>query len=123
MPLPAALDSTERTRKPPGAKRLAGNGVAKSPPAISKLVVARDAVEKFLFGQFDARAVRITKIGALPDGGVGWQAEAEILVPDLAIRTLGLPLTQEILEKECCAVELDADLAVKSYEFLDPGQR
>ncbi len=103
----------ERAKR--SARRRAGSA--------SRLLAARQAVEEFLLGQFDARALRITKIGAVPDGGDGWYAEAEILVPDLSIKTLGLKLSQDILQKTHCAVELDASLSVKSYETLDEVER
>jgi hypothetical protein len=41
-------------------------------------------------------------------------------VPNLEVKMLGLPLTQEILERERYALELDADLAVRSYERPGP---
>jgi hypothetical protein len=38
----------------------------------------------------------------------------------LEVKMLGLPLTQEILERERYALELDVDLAVISYEHAGP---
>ncbi len=113
-----ALSGKDRPRKGRPAK-----SDADRPPPNGELVAAREAVENFLYSQFQARALRIIKIAALPNGNVGWYAEAEMLVPDLAIKTLGLPLSQEILEREHCAVELDAALTVKSYEVLDLNDR
>ena len=49
------------------------------------------------------------------DGG-----EAEILVPNLEVKMLGLPLTQEVLEREHYALELEADLTVRSYGTAGP---
>ncbi len=49
----------------------------------------------------------------------GWYAEAAILVPDLAIMTLGLPLSQEVFERELCAIDLDSAMTVKSCEVID----
>jgi hypothetical protein len=77
------------------------------------------AVRAFLAGEFQAREVRVTRIAAVTDPEAGWEAEAEILVPDLAIKTLGLPLTQEVLECRRYAVQLDRLLAVRGYEPLD----
>jgi len=76
---------------------------------------ARAAVQQFLSSELGAREVRITKIAPLEHGEAGWSAEAEILVPNLEVKGLGLPLTQEVLECEYYVVELDTDMTIKSY--------
>jgi hypothetical protein len=86
---------------------------------ISKLRAAREAVQDFLVAEFQAREVRITKIGGASDDLEGWYVEAEILVSDLGIMTLGLPLSQEVFQRELCAVELYPDMTVKSCEVLE----
>ena len=48
----------------------------------------------------------------------GWSVEAEILVPNLEVKMLGLPLTQEVLEREHYSVELETDLTVRSYGYV-----
>lgn len=95
----------------------------KPPPPPGRISAAREAVRSFLVAECQAREVRITKISPVPGGEGGWDAQAEILVPDLTIKMLGLPLTQEVLEREYCAIELDPVLSVKSYEFVDPSDR
>jgi hypothetical protein len=102
--------------KEPPARR---QRVVTPPPAISKLHAAREAVQDFLVNEFQARDVRITKIGPSTDDPQGWYAEAAILVPDLAIMTLGLPLSQEVFERELCAIDLDSAMTVKSCEVID----
>jgi hypothetical protein len=87
--------------------------------AAAGLTSVGEAVRTFLVSEFQAREVRVTKIAALPGVGAGWEAEAEILVPDLAIMTLGLTLTQEVLELRTYAVQLDQSLTITSYEPLD----
>jgi hypothetical protein len=89
------------------------------PTSISKLRAAREAVQDFLVAEFQAREVRITKIGPSADDPEGWYVEAEILVSDLGIMTLGLPLSQEVFKRELCAVELYAEMTVKSCEVLE----
>lgn len=92
------------------------------PPApIGKVSAARAAVQHFLATELGAREIRITKIAPAEHGAQGWSAEAEILVPNLEIKTLGLPLTQEILEQEYYQVDLDTDLVVRSYEYISPS--
>ncbi len=87
---------------------------------IGRLSAARAAVLKFLSTELGAREVRITKLIPADHSSGGWTAEAEILVPNLEVKMLGLPLTQEILEREHYALELEADLTVRSYEHAGP---
>ena len=82
---------------------------------VSKISAARAAVREFFSSELGAREVRITKIAPLNHGSDGWEAEAEILVPNLEVKMLNLPLSQEVLEIEQYAVELEADLSVRSY--------
>ena len=82
---------------------------------VSKISAARAAVREFFSTELGAREVRITKIAPLNHGSDGWEAEAEILVPNLEVKMLNLPLSQEVLEIEQYAVELEADLSVRSY--------
>ena len=103
--------------------------IARTPPPsmpepasapIGRMSAARAAVRQFLSTELGAREVRITKLIPAGHGSEGWSAEAEILVPNLEVKMLGLPLTQEILEREHYALELDADLTVRSYEYARP---
>ncbi len=82
---------------------------------VSKISAARAAVREFFSTELGAREVRITKIAPLNHGSDGWEAEAEILVPNLEVKMLNLPLTQEVFEIEQYAIELEADLSVRSY--------
>jgi hypothetical protein len=106
----------------PPAAPARGHRQSKPAPA-GRLAAARAAVRDFLADELQARAARITKLAPALDGPVAWHAEAEVLLPDLDIKTLGLPLSQEVLERQNCAVELDTELAVISYEFTDPDKR
>ena len=88
-------------------------------PPVSRISAARSAVRDFLATELGARETRITKIAPLNHGSEGWEAEAEILVPNLAVKMLNLPLTQEVFEIEHYAVELEVDLSVRSYGPLE----
>jgi len=88
----------------------------------SRISAAREAVREFLSTELGARETRITKIAPLHHGSEGWEAEAEILVPDLEVKMLNLPLTQEVFEVEHYAVELEADLSVRSYGPLGANE-
>jgi hypothetical protein len=113
---PAVADLAKPTMEGPArmsAERPSGGSLAK----------ARAAVRDFLLHEFQAREIRITKIAPSPDDTAGFHVEAEILVPALSVKTLGLPLSREVLEKQFCLVELDSKMTVKSYEFVDPQDR
>jgi len=112
-------------RTPPPSPEPATAPITRTPPPptpvsasapIGRLSAARAAALRFLSSELGAREVRITKLIPAGHGSEGWSAEAEVLVPNLEVKMLGLPLTQEILERECYALELDADLTVRSYE-------
>jgi hypothetical protein len=89
---------------------------------ISKISAAREAVREFLSTELGARETRITRIAPLNHGSEGWEAEAEILVPNLEVKMLNLPLTQEVFELEHYTVELEADLSVRSYGPLGANE-
>jgi hypothetical protein len=108
--------SQHRSAKAP-PPHATGDKPGRAPPR--GLTAVSDAVRAFLTKEFHAQEVRVTRIAPLSGGDGGWEAEAEILVPDLAIKTLGLPLTQEVLESRRYAVHLDQSLAITGYEPLD----
>jgi hypothetical protein len=116
---PAPVVTVALSKEPPARRERA----VTKPAAMSKLRAAQEAVRDFLVKQCQAREVRLTKIAPSAGDRQGWYAEAEILVPDLGIKTLGLELSQEVLEREFCAVDLDSEMNVKSYEVLDPRDR
>ena len=89
-----------------------------APAPVGKISAARAAVQQFLSTELGAREIRITKIVPVDHGAQGWSAEAEILVPNLEVKMLGLPLTQEVLERERYSVELETDLTVRSYGYV-----
>jgi len=95
------------------------------PPAAGwgKLSAARSAALAFLFAELGTREGRITKITPGCQGAGGWTAEAEVLVPNLEVKMLGLPLNQEVLEVERYALDLNDDLSITSYELLAADSR
>jgi hypothetical protein len=112
---PLPIIAVVQSKKPPARPQRA----VTPPRFVSKLHAAREAVQDFLVAEFQAREVRITKIGPSTDDPQCWYVEAEILVSDLGIMTLGLPLSQEVFKRELCAVDLDGAMTVKSCEVLE----
>jgi hypothetical protein len=112
---PMPIIAVVLSKKPPARPRRA----VTPPTFVSKLHAAREAVQDFLVAEFQAHEVRITKIGPSADDPQGWYVEAEILVSDLGIMTLGLPLSQEVFKRELCAIDLDGRMTVKSCEVLE----
>ncbi len=111
--------SSPNTAPPPPAATAPKTKPAPAAPLGSKLSGARAAVQQFLTTELGARELRITKIAPIRHGDGGWSAEAEILVPNLEVKMLGLPLTQEVLERETYTVELDEDLTVRAYGHIE----
>jgi hypothetical protein len=112
---PMPIIAVVRSKKPPARRQRAGT----PPPNISKMHATREAVQDFLVAEFQAREVRITKIGPSPDDPPGWYVEAEILVSDLGVMTLGLPLSQEVFQRKLCALDLDGEMTVSACEVLE----
>jgi hypothetical protein len=108
----ATSDHAAEHNKKPVPPHAAGAG---------NLSAASLAVQRFLAAELGARECRITKIAPVDHGAEGWSAEAEISVPNLDMKSLGLPLSTEILEQQHYLVELDPDLSVRSFEILDPN--
>ena len=112
---PLPIIAVVLSKKPPARSQRA----VPAPATTGKMRAAREAVQDFLVAEFQAREVRITKIGPSPDDPQGWYVEAEILVSDLGIMTLGLPLSQEVFKRELCAIDLDGEMTVKSCEVIE----
>lgn len=117
--MPIRNENVEQSRpSPPPPQAPPPTPELKEEPRLipGKVSAARAAVRNFLASELDAREVRITKIA--PRGHEGWTAEAEILVPNLEVKMLGLPLTQEVLEMERYSLELESDLSVRSFNLV-----
>jgi hypothetical protein len=121
IPKSESAEQTPHQHKRPMVEAPPALKLESAPPPIGKLSTARAAVQQFLSIELGAREVRITKIVPIAGGADGWSVEAEMLVPNLEVKMLGLPLTQEVLEREHYALELAADLTVRSYEHFGPG--
>lgn len=111
--------SSPNPAPPPPAATAQKPKPAPAAPLGGKLSGARAAVQQFLTNELGAKELRITKIAPIRHGDGGWSAEAEILVPNLEVKMLGLPLTQEVLERETYSVELDEDLTVRAYGHIE----
>lgn len=85
----------------------------------TKIQAVRDAAREFLIRTILARDVRVTRVLPGEDHLGIWRVEAEVLVPNMTVKSLGLPLTTEILERQHYALYLDADLDVTAYDCLE----
>jgi hypothetical protein len=121
LPKTESAESVEHQRAPTAKTPLPRTAEKVAAP-VGKVSAARTAVQQFLASELDAREIRIIKIAPLERGNGGWQVEAEILVPNLQIKMLGLPLTQEVLQSERYSIELETDLNVRSYRSLEADE-
>lgn len=83
------------------------------------IFAAGSAVKSFLAEEFDAREIRITRVEPPQAEHVNWEVEAQLLVPDLTVKALGIPVTQEVLKQGHCRLDLDPQFTVVAFEFDD----
>ena len=80
---------------------------------------ARKAVIDFLMALPDVRRADVTKLVVLdPENGT-WEAEADVTVPNQAIRALGLQVTREVLDCRQHILRLDHELNITAYALRD----
>ena len=64
----------------------------------------------------------VTKLVLLDSKKVTWEAEADVYVPNLTIRALGLPVQQEVLDCQTYLLRLDKQLNIVAYGRRDPDK-
>lgn len=85
----------------------------------SRISDVSHTVRDFLVTALLARDVRITRVSPRDADG-RWDVDADVLVPDRTVNSLGLPLSKELLERQVYRVQLDDGLNIASYERRDP---
>jgi len=92
-------------------------GVDRPPnrPTTSLLEEARKAVHDFLGKEPNVRDVRVTKLAQIDAQEGTWEAEADVYVPNETIRTLGLPVRKEVLERKSYLLRLNRQLQIVAY--------
>ncbi len=88
----------------------------------TKIQTVGDAVREFLVHTVLARDVRVVGVSGDPERRT-WRAEAEVLVPNLSVKSLGLPLTNEVLERQVYDIQLDENLNVTAYDWHEPTEQ
>lgn len=88
----------------------------------TKIQAVRDVAREFLVRTILARDVRVVRVLPEEDSLGIWRVEAEVLVPNLAVKSLGLPLSNEVLERQHYALHLDADLNITAYDCLETSE-
>ncbi|MEW6731762.1 MAG: hypothetical protein AB1489_10575 [Acidobacteriota bacterium] len=86
---------------------------------MSKIEDATKTVTNFLRDALDARYLTITKLLQITSNEASWEAEAEVYLPNSTIKTLGLPVQNEILDCKIYLVQLDSNLSVTAYGLRD----
>ena len=81
---------------------------------------ARLAVSRFLNQQPDVKHATITRLAAAGTGC--WEAEAEVYVPNAMIKTLGLELSRQVLDRRLYVLRLDSECKVVAYEFKEAAE-
>jgi len=81
---------------------------------------ARLAVSRFLNQQPDVKHATITRLAAAGTGC--WEAEAEVYVPNAMIKTLGLELSRQVLDRRLYVLRLDSECKVVAYELKESAE-
>ena len=80
---------------------------------------ARNAVVEFFQKMPDVRRVDVTKVAVLDAEKGTLEAEAEVYVPNAAIKSLGLPVQREVLDCKPYLLRLDEQLTIVGYGLKD----
>jgi len=108
----AAEVKTEQPELPRAGERSASAGIED----------AKLAVSRFLKTQPDVKHASVTKLTQAAAGKGLWQAEAEVYVPNAVIKTLGLRVRRQVLDRRLYVLRLDSELNVVAYELKEAGE-
>jgi hypothetical protein len=85
---------------------------------------ARDAVIDFLSKMLpDVRHINIIKLALMDPEQGGWEAEAEVQVPNATVKALGLPTRRPVLDLQTYLLRLDNEGNVTAYGLRDSVER
>jgi hypothetical protein len=85
---------------------------------------ARDAVSDFLNKMLpDVRHINIVKLALMDPEQGGWEAEAEVCVPNATVKALGLPTRRPVLDRQAYLLRLDDEGNVTAYGLRDSVER
>jgi len=85
---------------------------------------ARDAVIDFLNKMLpDVRHINIVKLALMDPEQGGWEAEAEVCVPNATVKALGLPTRRPVLDRQAYLLRLDGEGNVTAYGLTDSVER
>ena len=85
---------------------------------------ARDAVIDFLSKMLpDVSHINIIKLALMDPEQGGWEAEAEVCVPNATVKALGLPTRRPVLDRQTYLLRLDNEGNVTAYGLRDSVER
>jgi hypothetical protein len=85
---------------------------------------ARDAVSDFLSKMLpDVRHINIVKLALMDPEQGGWEAEAEVQVPNATVKALGLQTRRPVLDRQAYLLRLDGEGNVTAYGLRDSVER
>jgi len=85
---------------------------------------ARDAVSDFLSKMLpDVSHINIVKLALMDPEQGGWEAEAEVCVPNATVKALGLPTRRPVLDRQAYLLRLDDEGNVTAYGLRDSVER
>ena len=102
------------------ADRVSSASGAQARRSVLPIGNARDAVIDFLNKMVpDVSHTDIIKLALMDPEKGGWEAEAEVCVPNATVKALGLPTQKPVLDRQTYLLRLDAQGNVTTYGLRD----
>ena len=102
------------------AERVSSASGAQARRSVLPIENARDAVIDFLNKMVpDVSHTDIIKLALMDPEKGGWEAEAEVCMPNATVKALGLPTQKPVLDRQTYLLRLDAQGNVTTYGLRD----
>jgi hypothetical protein len=105
------------------AERVSSAGDPQARRSVLPIGNTRDAVIDFLNKMVpDVRHINIIKLALMDPEQGGWEAEAEVQVPNATVKALGLQTRRPVLDRQAYLLRLDAQGKVTTYGLTDSAE-
>lgn len=102
----------------------AATGITNKGQELSTIIDAQTAVRDFLEKSLpDVSRVNITKVAKIETADGGWEAEAEVWLPNQTIQSLNIQTQRPVLDQEHYLVRMDNLLNILAYELEESARR
>jgi len=106
------------------AERVSSASGPEARRSVLPIANARDAAIDFLNKMLpDVSHINIIKLALIDPEQGGWEAEAEVCVPNATLKALGLPTRRPVLDRQAYLLRLDDEGNVTAYGPRDSVER